>query len=220
MSPEPRKTRRSMRAQALLDHPEIKPEPPAEADVLRVQETLQRTFQSSRVRRQDVPDAVNESHIRLRKRVSDPKHWAAAFRYRAFLTKEYEEFWVIFDKVIAAVLYKFREVRRREVPPVEPASDATEPVGRGPRVRENRPKNINMGHRLQFLATVEPDSTDLLMKETLAALPPRQRNVLIRRHLDNATVAEIAEELGCSPAKVRRELRAGVKALRSALSDD
>jgi DNA-directed RNA polymerase specialized sigma24 family protein len=49
----------------------------------------------------------------------------------------------------------------------------------------------------------------------LAALPGRQRAVLVLRHWEGLSEAETAELLGCSAGAVRRQARRGLAVLRA-----
>jgi DNA-directed RNA polymerase specialized sigma24 family protein len=54
---------------------------------------------------------------------------------------------------------------------------------------------------------------DLLLP-SLAALPPRQRAVLVRRYWDDMSEAEIAAMLGCGVGTVNSQAPRGLKRLR------
>lgn len=53
-----------------------------------------------------------------------------------------------------------------------------------------------------------------VLRRHLAALPARQRTVLVLRFYDGLDDAEIAEVIGCSPATVRSHAARGLAALR------
>jgi RNA polymerase sigma-70 factor (sigma-E family) len=59
-----------------------------------------------------------------------------------------------------------------------------------------------------------------LLRRALAALPPRQRAVLVLRYLEDLPDAEIAAQLGCQPATVRSQAMRGLAALRPLLAGD
>jgi RNA polymerase sigma-70 factor (sigma-E family) len=54
---------------------------------------------------------------------------------------------------------------------------------------------------------------DFLMR-ALAALPPRQRAVVVLRYFDDLSEAEIADALGCSVGTVKSQVSRGVARLR------
>jgi RNA polymerase sigma-70 factor (sigma-E family) len=62
----------------------------------------------------------------------------------------------------------------------------------------------------QFGAVAE---RDLLMR-ALAALPPRQRTVLVLRYFNDLPEAEIADTLGCSLGTVKSQVSRGLARLR------
>src|SRR5262245_17084592 len=55
--------------------------------------------------------------------------------------------------------------------------------------------------------------------EALAGLPEAQREAVVLRHFHGRSLAEIAEELGCSTAAVTGALYRGLKALRARLQE-
>lgn len=87
---------------------------------------------------------------------------------------------------------------------------------RRPWVRRSRPASdwIEAHERAaegdHATTTVERD--DLLSR--LAALPPRQRAVLVLRHYEQLADAEIAARMGCREATVRSHASKGLAALR------
>ena len=60
----------------------------------------------------------------------------------------------------------------------------------------------------------------LLIRQALAALPARQRIVLVLRYCEDLPDTEVAELLGCSPATVRVHAHRGMRALREQLRDE
>ena len=54
----------------------------------------------------------------------------------------------------------------------------------------------------------------------LRALPARQRAVVVLRHYDDHTEAEVARMLGCSVGTVKSHCARGLAALRDALAAD
>jgi RNA polymerase sigma-70 factor (sigma-E family) len=55
--------------------------------------------------------------------------------------------------------------------------------------------------------------------QALAALPARQRAVLVLRYFEQLTEAEIADTLGCSPGAVKSAAARGLHRLRQAVAD-
>jgi RNA polymerase sigma factor (sigma-70 family) len=51
----------------------------------------------------------------------------------------------------------------------------------------------------------------------LAAIPPRQRAVLVLRYFESFSVAETAEALGCSEGTVKSQTARGLAAMKAAL---
>jgi RNA polymerase sigma-70 factor (sigma-E family) len=60
----------------------------------------------------------------------------------------------------------------------------------------------------------------LLVRQALAALPARQRIVLVLRYCEDLPDTEVADLLGCSPATVRVHAHRGMRALREQLRDE
>ncbi|MEU6072950.1 SigE family RNA polymerase sigma factor [Micromonospora sp. NPDC047074] len=65
-----------------------------------------------------------------------------------------------------------------------------------------------------------PDAPEnrLLMLQALAAVPPRQRAVLVLRYWEDQSVEETAALLGCSPGTVKSQASRGLDTLRGLLS--
>ena len=64
-----------------------------------------------------------------------------------------------------------------------------------------------------------PDQSDAVAERdfllrALAALPPRQRTVLVLRYFNDLPEAEIADELGCSVGTVKGQVSRGLARLR------
>jgi RNA polymerase sigma-70 factor (sigma-E family) len=59
----------------------------------------------------------------------------------------------------------------------------------------------------------------LLLRRALATLPPRQRAVVVLRHLADRSVDEVAEILHVSPGTVKSQTHDGLAALRRLLED-
>lgn len=68
--------------------------------------------------------------------------------------------------------------------------------------------------------TVSPDSPEsrLVVLQALAAVPPRQRAVLVLRYWEDLSVEETAAVLGCSPGTAKSQASRGLDALRGLLS--
>jgi len=58
---------------------------------------------------------------------------------------------------------------------------------------------------------------DLLLNSVLAALPPRQRAVLVLRYYDDRSVTDTAETLGCTPSTVRSQTTRALRTARKVL---
>ncbi|MGC1210994.1 MAG: SigE family RNA polymerase sigma factor [Micromonospora sp.] len=67
--------------------------------------------------------------------------------------------------------------------------------------------------------TTPPDSPEsrLVMLQALAAVPPRQRAVLVLRYWEDLSVEEAAALLGCSPGTVKSQAARGLDTLRGLL---
>jgi len=68
--------------------------------------------------------------------------------------------------------------------------------------------------------TAPPDSPEnrLVMLQALAAVPPRQRAVLVLRYWEDLSVDDAASLLGCSPGTVKSQAARGLETLRGLLS--
>ncbi|TDV54935.1 SigE family RNA polymerase sigma factor [Actinophytocola oryzae] len=67
-------------------------------------------------------------------------------------------------------------------------------------------------------ATVDGDGTErLLLTRALAAVPPRQRVVLVLRYWNDLSVAEVAATLRCSAGTVKSQAARGLATLRQRL---
>jgi RNA polymerase sigma-70 factor (sigma-E family) len=67
----------------------------------------------------------------------------------------------------------------------------------------------------------ETDNVDdrELLREALARLPERQREVLLLRYYEDLTEAEIAKRLGCAPGTVKSSAARALRSLRDMLPD-
>jgi len=65
-----------------------------------------------------------------------------------------------------------------------------------------------------------PDPSDRpAVLDALAALPPRQRAVVVLRFYDDLSVAQAADALGCSPGTVKSQTSAALARLRELIGD-
>jgi len=67
--------------------------------------------------------------------------------------------------------------------------------------------------------TEPPSDMDAAVFSALAELPPRMRAAVVLRHLNDASVAETAEALGCSEGTVKSQTARGLDHLRERLAD-
>ena len=58
-----------------------------------------------------------------------------------------------------------------------------------------------------------------LLRQALARLPERQREVLLLRYYEDLTEAEIAKRLGCAPGTVKSSAARALRALRDMLPE-
>jgi RNA polymerase sigma-70 factor (sigma-E family) len=65
---------------------------------------------------------------------------------------------------------------------------------------------------------VPPSDMDAVVFRALAELPPRMRAAVVLRHLNDASVAETAEALGCSEGTVKSQTARGLDHLRGSLA--
>jgi RNA polymerase sigma factor (sigma-70 family) len=70
-----------------------------------------------------------------------------------------------------------------------------------------------------------PDQSDAVagrdyLMRALAALPPRQRTVLVLRYFNDLPEAEIADALGCSVGTVKSQVSRGLARLRDIAEPD
>ena len=61
---------------------------------------------------------------------------------------------------------------------------------------------------------------ELALRQAVATLPKRQREVLALRYFLDMSEQEIAAALGCSPGSVKQHASRGLAALRRTLTDD
>lgn len=68
--------------------------------------------------------------------------------------------------------------------------------------------------------SLEDEATDrAVLREALAAMPLRQRQVVVLRYLEDMAIADVAEVLGCSTGSVKRSTHTGLLALRRAFDN-
>lgn len=67
------------------------------------------------------------------------------------------------------------------------------------------------------IAPAAPEAPDAALKAALAALPPRQRALVVLRHLEDISVSEAAELMGIAEGTVKSQTARGLEKLRAAL---
>lgn len=85
---------------------------------------------------------------------------------------------------------------------------------RRPWVRRER-----AAERLPDSAAVETPTADPQLMAALAALPPRMRAAVVLRHVEDLSVEDVADALGCSTGTVKSQTARGLDKLRAALPD-
>jgi RNA polymerase sigma-70 factor (sigma-E family) len=88
-------------------------------------------------------------------------------------------------------------------------------IDRWRKVRRARAHEVSSGP-----VAVDPDPARLDLYRALDALPRRQRDVLVLRHLADMSEAEVAAELGCSVGTVKSNASRARAALREVLTID
>jgi RNA polymerase sigma-70 factor (sigma-E family) len=68
-------------------------------------------------------------------------------------------------------------------------------------------------------AAVETPRGDPELMAALAALPPRMRAAVVLRHVEDLSVEDVADALGCSTGTVKSQTARGLDKLRAALPD-
>ncbi|MCD9624953.1 sigma-70 family RNA polymerase sigma factor [Rhabdothermincola salaria] len=76
------------------------------------------------------------------------------------------------------------------------------------------------GWDLRAPDAAEPVATRLALRDAVALLPARQRQVVVLRYLGQLSTAEVAQALGCAEGTVKSTLHSALKALRVELEDD
>ena len=76
-------------------------------------------------------------------------------------------------------------------------------------------------HAVEQVPEVGIDDPDVAeadaLRRALATLPPRQRAVVVLRHVEDRSEREVAELMGCSPGTVKSQCHAGLAKLRTVL---
>ena len=83
-----------------------------------------------------------------------------------------------------------------------------------------RPRRAVPVERLAGSADDDATATRLALVDALRALPQRQREVIVMRHLAGYSESEIAERLGISLGSVKTHMRRAKTSLRDTLSVD
>ncbi|GAB3865971.1 SigE family RNA polymerase sigma factor [Dactylosporangium cerinum] len=85
--------------------------------------------------------------------------------------------------------------------------------------RRNRRRETPVADLPEVATTgiVEPGGGDQALGRALRSLPARQRAVVVLRHLEDLSIAEVAELLGMAEGTVKSQNARGVEALRRAL---
>jgi RNA polymerase sigma-70 factor (ECF subfamily) len=104
-----------------------------------------------------------------------------------------------------ALNFSYTRVGRRRLP-WEPISDA---VARLVRDRETGPAD-----------SAEREELRAIVRDGIAALPPKHRGVIVLFYLHGRSINETAEILGIRPGTVKSRLHFGLRSLRARLEDD
>jgi RNA polymerase sigma-70 factor (ECF subfamily) len=104
-----------------------------------------------------------------------------------------------------ALNFSYTRLGRRHLP-WEPISEA---VARLVRDRETGPAD-----------TAEREELRAIVREGIAALPPKHRGVIVLFYLHGRSINETAEILGIRPGTVKSRLHFGLRSLRVRLEDD
>ena len=75
------------------------------------------------------------------------------------------------------------------------------------------------GHADPLAAVAREDMRGQLFR-ALAAIPPRQRAVLVLRYFESLSVAEAAEALGCSEGTVKSQTARGLAAMKAVIDSE
>lgn len=96
-------------------------------------------------------------------------------------------------------------------------SEHRRPHHRRERVADTSGTDTPSFDRSPGTASPEDEATDrAVLREALAAMPLRQRQVVVLRYLEDMSIVDVAEILGCSTGAVKRSTHTGLLALRRA----
>ena len=142
--------------------------------------------------------------------------WPALVRYATILCGDPSEAEELVQSTLTRVAMRWRFINDKDNPDgyVKRALVRAS-IDSGKR-RRREPTMV----RLQESFVADPasqvaDSDEV--RRALAALPPRQRAVLVLRYLDDATEAQVADVLGCSVGTVKSQSARGLAKLREVI---
>ncbi|MGF1526696.1 MAG: RNA polymerase sigma factor [Candidatus Competibacterales bacterium] len=144
-------------------------------------------------------DALQEVFLRLREGAARPR-WIRA-QFRTWLYK--------------VVLNVTRELRRRHRSPREVALEE----GGAPGAEDSSPQPW-VPVDPQSVPGSDPQLLFLDLMAQLQRLPQRQREVLVLRHLEGLSTAEVATVLGCRQGTVKVHLHRALMALQGQLGEE
>jgi RNA polymerase sigma-70 factor (ECF subfamily) len=72
----------------------------------------------------------------------------------------------------------------------------------------------------RHLDSTEGVTTRVLLRDALALLPPRQRQVVVLRYLADFSTTDVAAAMGCAEGTVKSALSQALRSLRVDLEDD
>jgi len=87
------------------------------------------------------------------------------------------------------------------------------------RSRRRRPEVLAEAEMESYVDGIDHLDLRRVLMQALAALPPRQRVVLVLRYWEELTEAETAAALGCSPGTVKSSASRGLARLRDLTAD-
>jgi RNA polymerase sigma-70 factor (sigma-E family) len=86
--------------------------------------------------------------------------------------------------------------------------------------RHSRRRESVMPEPPDLAASPGGDISDrLLLQRALTALPPRQRAMVVLRHLEDLSITQVADLLGVAEGTVKSQTARGIQSLRGALGD-